>query len=187
MAIADVTDSDRAQLAYALGIDPADVPGALERLGAAATEEYLGMILGHQFPRRLEELREQRLVLLVRHLFAGRLPTEEQVARLFQLTPSQSRTLLRTVMAKHRYELADAVRATIEATLSRAHEDREAALWEVTADPATVDTINAELAAVDGSLPQVTRRRGTVSQYEIRPSAFQALRDLLAGPGPGAG
>ena len=179
-----VTDSEQAQVAYALGIDPAQVPDALDRLAAAATEEYLDMVLGRRQPRRLEEIREQRLVLLVRHLFAGRLPTEEQVGRIFQLTPTQSRALLRGVMAKHRYELADAVRATIEDTVRRAYEDVEAGVWEVTADAATIDTINAELAAVDGSLPQVTRRRGTVSQYEIRPSAYQALRDLLAaGPG----
>jgi hypothetical protein len=179
MVTANVTDSDRAQLAYALGVDAAGVPGALDRLAAAATEEYLDMILGRRLPRRLEELREQRLILLVRHVFAGRLPTEEQVGRIFQLTPSQSRTLLRGVMAKHRYELADAVRATLDDTLRRAREDTEQGLWEVTADSATVDTINAELASVDGSLPQVTRRRGTVSQYEIRPSAYAALRDLL--------
>ncbi|MFC7481058.1 hypothetical protein ACFQX7_14855 [Luedemannella flava] len=160
MAAADVTDSDRAQLAYALGIAPADVPGALERIAAAATEEYLDMILGRRLPRRLEEIREQRLVLLVRHLFANHLPTEEQVARVFQLTPQQSRALLRGVMAKHRYELADAVRATLEGTLHRAQHEPGAGVWEVTADPATIDIINAELAAVDGSLPQVTRRRG---------------------------
>jgi hypothetical protein len=71
------------------------------------------------------------------------------------------------------------VLATIRDTLDRAHEDPERGAWEVTAEPDTIKLINAELAALDGTLDQVSKRRHTVGQYEIPAASYHALREYL--------
>jgi hypothetical protein len=79
----------------------------------AAAEEYIRMILGQRVFTRGQDIREYRLYLLVKHVFAGKLPTEQQICSLFQTTTTQSRALLRAVMSKYQYELQEAIYDTL--------------------------------------------------------------------------
>ena len=173
----DLTSEDRAKLAHALGVAPGELDPALAALGRAALEEYVQMALGHLTFNRLSDLYAYRLLLLVRHLFGHRLPTEDQVGRLFNTASSQ--LIIRAMKNTYRYELTQPVLATIRDTLDRAHEAHDRGVWEVTADPDTVKLINAELAALDGTLDQVSRRRHTVGQYDIPAASYHALREYL--------
>jgi hypothetical protein len=87
-------------------------------IGEAAIYEYLEMILGKQFPTRANEIRERRLFHLLKHYFNGQIPTEADVASLFQLTERSSKTLLRNVRTKFKFELKQEIKNTIKDTLS---------------------------------------------------------------------
>src|SRR5690625_4148375 len=77
----------------------------MEKVSRAAIFEYLEMILGKQLPTRAQEIRERRLFHLLKHFFIGRIPSESEISTLFQLTESGSRSLLRNVRTKYRYDL----------------------------------------------------------------------------------
>jgi hypothetical protein len=175
----ELSESERSQLAMILAVDPDDVDKALSRYGAAATEEYVRMMLGQRVFTRGQDVREYRLLLMIKHVFAPTLPSEQQVSRLFQTTTSQSRALLRAVMSKYQYELREVIHATLAGVLDRACYRDDDQVWEVTADAETVAALNRELVAVDGTLPEVTHVVGTVGMYEIHPSAYHALRVRL--------
>lgn len=178
----ELSDSERSQLAMILEVEPDEVDKALTRYGAAATEEYVRMMLGQRVFTRGQDVREYRLLLLIKHVFAPTLPSEQQVSRLFQTTATQSRALLRAVMSKYQYELREVIRATLAGVLARAFFRDEDEVWEFTADTETVAALNRELMAVDGTLPEVTHAIGTVGMYEIHPSAYHALRERLGEP-----
>ncbi len=59
-------------------------------------------------------------------------------------------------------------------TLRAVAEDEEG--WSVIVNSENVvETMNRMLATIDGSLPQVTKRQGTVSSFVLKPSAYVKL------------
>ena len=96
---------------------------AIYGIGMASISEYLEMILGKQLPTRANEIRERKLFHLMKHYFVGRIPNESEISALFQLTESSSRTLLRDVRTKYKYELEDELLNSIKALLRTAQND----------------------------------------------------------------
>lgn len=174
----NLTDVEREQLSRILGCDVADLDDSLDAYSAAATEEYVRMILGQRVFTRGQDVREYRLYLLIVHVFDGQLPTEQQISDLFQTTTTQSRALLRAVMSKYQYELQEPIAMTLRDVLAGARQDRETETWSITVDSENVvDALNRRLAAKDGTLPQVVRARNTITTYEIANSAYEALTE----------
>ena len=135
------------------------------------------MMLGQRVFTRGSDIREYRLFLLISHVFDA-LPDERTISALFQTTTTQSRGLLRAVMSKYQYELQAAIRQTLEAKLRTAARDpREPDTWNITINSENViEALNREVAAIDGTLPQISKARGTVSTYEVPNSSYEQLR-----------
>lgn len=165
---------EKRQLAATLGCDSKDLHRSLKGYGEAATEEYVRMILGQKVFTRGTDIREYRLSLLITHVFAGRLPSEQTISALFQTTAAQSRALLRAVMSKYQYELQDAIRASLRDELHRATQQQSE--WLLICDSDNIiEALNREVAKINGELPPITRSRGTVGAYDIANSTYQAL------------
>jgi hypothetical protein len=96
-----------------------DLINKLEGIGKAALYEYLEMILGKQVPTRANEIKERRLFHLLKHHFDGSIPSESEVASLFQLTERRSRTLLRNVRTKFKFALKKEIEDTIKEVLKK--------------------------------------------------------------------
>ncbi len=79
----DLTDPERGQLAATFGRYVAELPEHLTLYSEAATEEYVRMVLGQHVYSRGQDIKEYRLCLLIRHVFGGRLPSEQQISALF--------------------------------------------------------------------------------------------------------
>jgi hypothetical protein len=172
---------DRKQLAAALGCPTAAVTAELRKYEAAAAEEYVRMILGQRVFTRGQDMREWRLVLIIRHVFDGQLPSERTISNLFQTSTGQSRSLLRAVMAKYQYELKEGVDATLGQMVARARQAGPGEPWTVTTDSENlVDALNREIANIDGTLSQVVRVRNTVSTYEIANASYLKLKQRYA-------
>jgi hypothetical protein len=170
--------SEKTQLAATLRCSARDLPRELRKYADAAAEEYVRMILGQHVYTRGQDIREYRLFLLILHAFAGLLPDERTISALFQTTTTQSRALLRAVMSKYQYELQGAIRQTLETHLRAAVPDpSEPDLRNLTVDSENVvEALNREIAAIDGTLPQITKARGTVTTFEIRKSSYEQLQ-----------
>ncbi|WP_131248526.1 hypothetical protein [Brevibacterium casei] len=175
-----LTQSERRQLAATLNCADGQLDDHLQSFSDAATEEYVRMILGQRIFTRGQDILEYRLFLLVRHVFDGTLPTTSQISAYFQTTAAQSRALLRAVLSKYQYELQEAVKKTVKRQLSEATDDPNSDSMIITVNSENVvEELNRQLADIDGNLPQITKVRGTISSYSIKPSAFEELRNRV--------
>jgi hypothetical protein len=170
------SEEERRQLAATLQCTVEALDGVLKAYTAAASEEYIRMILGQRVLTRGQDIREYRLSLLITHVFGGRLPSEQQISALFQTTTTQSRALLRAVMSKYQYELQDAIRASLRDELHKATRVQGTSEWLLTCDSENIiEALNREIVKVDGTLPQIRKSRGTVGAYDISNSTYDAL------------
>jgi hypothetical protein len=178
--MATYTKEERRQLAATLGCTVGDLNQVLRNYTAAASEEYVRMILGQRVLTRGQDIREYRLSLLITHVFDGRLPTEQQISALFQTTTTQSRALLRAVMSKYQYELQDAIRGSLRDELHSATRIEATDEWLLTCDSENIiEALNREVVKIDGTLPQISKSRGTVGAYDIPNSTYNALLQVF--------
>lgn len=178
-----LTDEERAQLSAILEVDDEDLDGELASYVTASSEEYLRMFLGQRVFTRGSDIREYRLLLLIKTALGGRIPGEAEVSRLFQTTESQSRSLIRSVMSKFQYDLHEEIDATLrDLIVDVEHEEIDGDLTDVDLvidSDNLVDELNRRIQAMDGTLPAVQKKRGTASTYVVKPSSFTRLRQRL--------
>ena len=163
-----------------LGCTEKELPQVLSRHIRASAKEYLSMYRGQKVFRRATDIHEFRLLLLIEETFSGRIPDEHEVTKLFQTTPSESRSLIRSVLAKYQYKIKEGILGTVKSALLRARQDIQGGDYAVAINSLNiVDEMNRLLADKDGSLHQVRRKRDSVSTYEIKPSSFNALAQAV--------
>lgn len=149
-------------------------PLALEDVCAAASEEYVRMILGQRVFGRASDIQEYRLFLLIKCALGGVLPSERLVASLFQLTESRARSLLAAVLAKYQYDLDKPLRQSLKDILTRAQKQPDADEFVIQLDDSMLKLLQTRLKAL-GTYP-VIKKTDNVGEYLIAPSA---RRDLL--------
>lgn len=161
--------------------DDAEFAEKLNTVAAAAVEEYCRMILGQKVFNRATDLREYRLLLLIKTLYHNTIPNEQAVSALFQTTPAESKTLIRSTTSKYKYELKEAVAETLKDIIAEAEPaDEKDNKHRVVIKSATqVDELNRILLLKDGTLPKIKKDAGSVSQYIIEASSYEALCEYL--------
>jgi hypothetical protein len=177
----ELTQEELRQLAATFQVAEKNIQAALDKYRSAAEEEYLRMILGQRVLTRGQDIREYRLFLMILHVFDNRLPSETQISALFQTTTTQSRSLFSAVLSKYQYELQEAINGTLAQLLRDSQPDpnNEGGRWLTVDSENIIEALNRRVAAIDGSLQQVVKLRGTVSTYEIAPATFKRLTELL--------
>lgn len=168
---------ERRQLESALDCNASELSAKLRKVTEAAREEYQSMMLGQKVFSRGQDIREYRLFLLIKHLFDGKLPTERAISNLFQATASQSRSLLRAVLSKYRYELDEGLFETLKDIVRRANRAGPDGEWLFATDSeAQIEALNRSIEGINPQLTQVGRRARTVGTYEIANATYEALR-----------
>jgi len=167
--------SDSKQLAGIIGVKANQLDKAFEAFARAAVQEYAEMFLGKKVFTRGSDIREFRLFLLIRSAFGNKIPDEQKVCDLFQCSTTQARSLIRAVMSKYQYDLSEAIDDTLTATVEKISRDDEDKLSVVINSENLVDALNVTLASIDGSLPQVSKKKDTVSTYDVKESSYQKL------------
>jgi hypothetical protein len=176
-----LTRRERVQLAGAIGCSVPELNQRLTAYAAAAKEEYVRMILGQRVFTRGQDIREYRLLLVIQHVFDGKLPNEQEISNLFQTSKTQSRALLRAVMSKYQYELQAGIRATLRDVIDNAQPKADGSgFWFSIDSENVVNALNSELTTIRGTLEQVGKQRGTVSTYEIAPASHEELKKKAA-------
>lgn len=172
----DIAPEDEEQLALALGCTPDQIGTILATHAKAALSEYVEAYLGRRGFTRGSDILEHRLALLIRDVFVNRLPTEREVALLFQTSPSGSRTLLRNTLSKYRYMLRDQTRGTAKSVLEAASwaPDGKAVHLKILSQN-LVEALNERLRETDPTKKSVTRLTDSVATYETTSSAYSLL------------
>lgn len=167
-------------LAQILGCPENDLPTHLSAFASAAVTEYATMFLGQKAYRRGTDILEYRLFLLIKNAFGNRIPDEQRICALFQTTPSESRSLVRSVTSKFQYDLKPAIESSIKAHVANATQREKGGRWTAVINSQNlVEEMNQVLAGIDGGLPPVVRKRGSISTYEIAPSSYSRLCEHL--------
>jgi hypothetical protein len=78
-------------------------------------------------------------------------------------------------MAKYQYDLSEAIGATLTDTVRQITWDEDEKLSVIINSENLVDALNVALASIDGSLPQVSKKKGTVSTYDVKESSYKKL------------
>lgn len=178
-----LTEEEKTQLAGILRCEVGELEEMLGPYAAAALEEYARMFIGQRVFTRGSDIHEYRLFLLIKQPFEGRIPDEQQVSDLFQTTANQSRSLIRSVIAKYQYELHDAINSSLRNAVAAAEADGDD--WSITVNSENiVESLNRVIGSIDGSLPQIEKKRGTVSSYVLRRSSYSRLCERFDLPVP---
>jgi len=152
----------------------------LSKIAGAATEEYVKMMLGEKVFTRGSDIREYRLFLLIINYFEGNIPDESTISTLFQTTHSESKSLLRSTLAKYHYMLKGAINSSIIHVLSGDISQDENRNYIVKNIPMNIiDEMNRIVSEIDGSHNQIKKQRGTLQVYEIPPATYDALIEKL--------
>lgn len=143
----------------------------------AATEEYVRTFLGQKVFTRGQDMKEYRLFLLITHLFEGQIPDENTITTLFQTTNTESKSLLKSVLAKYQYSLKVAIDNSIKLALESCipPEDDQDYYTVSNVSINIIEEMNKILGAMDGTLTQITRKRSTLGTYEIMRSSYSRL------------
>lgn len=144
----------------------------------------VNMFLGRKLSPAASDFREYRLFKLIE---AGvfSVPTDQNVADLFQLTLPQARTLIRNVYTKYRFELSAGRDLLLKQTLSGAQADPndEARFFLTIGSRAIADALNDRLLRYGGGA-RLTLSRGSQTQYTIDKASLSTLVEKLGATPP---
>ncbi|WP_024553892.1 hypothetical protein ACP26C_04425 [Franconibacter helveticus 513] len=176
----DIDIEDEIELASIIGCENDELSTKVSSFGKASIIEYLEMIQGVKVFKRGSDILEYRLFLLVNHVFDGKIPDEQVISKLFQATATESRGYLRSIISKYQYQLKSAIDDTIKEILSNAEAQSISGPYNITLNSMNViEELNKKLTAIDGTLAPVSKKRGSVSTYEVTKSSYEKLCQSL--------
>jgi hypothetical protein len=180
--IASLTKADRQRLADSFGCTDAQLDARLKQCSEAALAELLDMFLGRKLMSRASDFLEYRLLQLIQANVFG-VPTDQNVADLFQVTLPQARTLIRNVYTKYRFALDAALDEELKLTLSRAKKLNEAQFILTIDSRAIADRLNDRLQRF-GGLHRVVLEPGSLTRYPIDRASLDTLVTRLGAKPP---
>jgi hypothetical protein len=176
----DLEEPEQERLARILRCEPGELEAKLRPYAAAALEEYVRMFLGERVFTRGADIREYRLLLLMKHVLDGAVPDDDYVSALFQTNTGQSRGLIRAVLSKFQYEVETGVHGSVKQVVDRARREGDDNVWTVIIRSGNVvDALNREIDVLSGALPLARKTPGTAARYEINRSTYLKLCEAL--------
>lgn len=157
-----------------------DYEKAMEKIVHAALCEYKEMLLGSGVPPRADEIRRLRLFHLIKNYFGLRLPSEEEVTLMFQLTPLRSHNLIRSLIVSFRHELDAEVRVTLAETMCRCRLHPASNKYRVIIQSSNVlEELNRIVRRVAPRFDQIAKVRYMASMYSMPKDSRRALLRYL--------
>lgn len=175
----DLTTDEETELCRALGGTPLQLSMTLAPFAAAAIREYIDMING-QAMTSASDLRERRLVAILLALPAASFPSDDQIAKWFNLTPQSARALLRTTLARHRNRLRAVMVAAAKSFIAAAKQPGgRGTEWIARFSNAVViDMLNDDLANAMAVRSPIRRRPSTFDSYTVPDGSMTELVGL---------
>lgn len=157
-----------------LKVDDASIQDTLNKIAKASFLEYLSMITETGMPNRADEIRQNRLLLLIQHYFGDNLPTEADISTIFQLTQSQSKTLLANTVSRFKHTLDSSLINTMKRVIESAENSDELYLVVINSD-VVKDELNKLITQRKPTFKPITKKKGSASQFEISEDSYDLL------------
>jgi hypothetical protein len=181
-----LTEADRVRLNRLLDCETSEeLDQRLAACAKAAVTEHLEMYLGRKVFTRGSDFREYRLRLLLEEL-SGQLDLldEGRVTGLFQTTATQSRTLIRSSLAKYQFDLEASLLAAARQVLDGAEEVEDQSMRRFRASRNVVEELRSRLQRLAREDQQeyglISQAEKSTWTYEIGQEAWRRLKEDLA-------
>ncbi|KQN01209.1 hypothetical protein [Sphingomonas sp. Leaf25] len=175
----EIPDALLPLLCDALRCKPADLEKEIARFAPAAILEFLDMVAGVATLASAADVRERRLVRLMLTAYPTEPPVADEVARLFNITPSAARSLMRATAAKHRLALREKIEPALKQVIVDCKGDGKEPYTVVILNPILVELLNARLETSTDPKTPVRRTGDSLTQYTIDVGSYKYLKDSL--------
>jgi hypothetical protein len=176
----ELTKSDKTLIQECLGLAESDVSSALTKLSKTAFMEYVKMFKEKGIPTRADEVQQERLYFLLNYFYENRLPNESDISSIFQLTPSQSRTLLRNTKSRYRTKISEFIKNTLRDTVnSSTPANDESGYRFICTSPSTIEELNSIVSQKGPGLKPIEKIRGLSSVYSCAIDTYNLLQNEL--------
>ena len=148
----------------------------LNKLGRSSFEETRRMIIGQKVFTRGRDILEYRLFSLIKFFFDGKIPEEQNICDLFQITATESRAFIRSIMSKYQYDLKETISSSLKEQVEKIQKDEDTEIYRLSIQNQYFkDELNRILGTIDTSLPIIEKERGTIATFIIQPSSYMKL------------
>lgn len=153
-----------------------DLNNLLNQLGRSSFEEIRRMIIGQKVFTRGRDILEYRLFNLIKFFFDGEIPDEQKISDLFQITITESRAFIRSIMSKYQYDLKEIIFSTLKNQVENIQRDNNEGIYILSIQNHNfIDALNRILGSIDPTLPIIKKKPGTISTYLIKTSSYKKL------------
>lgn len=140
--------------------------------------EYKDMLLGNGLPTRADEIKQHRLFHLIKQHFRGRIPNESEVSRMFQLTETESKSLIKNVRTRFRYQLESEINNTLKEVVENCSLNIDKYETIIQSDN-VLEELNRILTQVNPSLEPIKKVRDSSRKYTMSEDTYNALRSYF--------
>ena len=154
-----------------------DLVDALARLFKSAALEYINMFVEKGLASRADEVRQDRLFFLISHYYQNDIPSQTEVASIFQLTQSQSGTLMRNTRSRYRTKISIQVKAAAKKIVAEAKKNTDSNNWEMLIPSDVIrEELNLTIALKKPTLRPVHLKKDSSALYEADEDTYQLLK-----------
>jgi hypothetical protein len=164
-------------LTECLGIKKTEINNVIIDITKTSLMEYLKMFKEKGLPTRADEVMQERLFFLLLYFYKNRLPLESEISAIFQLTQSQSATLLRNTISRYRIRIQDFIGNTLRTVISSASFNDDTELFEmVIKSKIILEELNRIISQQGPLLIQISKKKGIASQYLCPTDTYNLLK-----------
>lgn len=172
----ELSNNDKELVKECLGLNEENLEASLKKLCKSAFMEYVKMFKEKGLPTRADEVQQERLYFLLNYFFENRLPSEKEISTIFQLTPSQSKTLLRNTKSRYRTKISTFIKQTLLQTLAAANKQVESSDYEfVCTSPTIIEELNQIISQKGPELKPIEKIKGLASKYLCSADSYDLL------------
>lgn len=171
----DISDEKKELIFASLNLTDTDqLKPTIIKLAEAGITEYLEMLTGKGMPNRADEAKQDRLLYLIKKVYTPRLPSEDDISIMFQLTTTQSKTLLRNTLSRYRTKLRDELHTTLEEIFNSSVSGKDG--WDVTIySEILLEQLNLIVAKEGAEYNPIRKRSVGSKKYFISSDTYTAL------------
>jgi hypothetical protein len=163
-------------IAECLNVKKEDINIVLSKIAKTAFMEYVKMFKEKGLPTRADEVMQERLYFLLAFYFKDRLPLENEISSIFQLTKTQSATLLRNTIFKYRIRIQDYIINTIQNVLKSAKKNEDTNQYEMVIQSRIIlEELNNIISQQGPTLVQINKKKGIASLYLCPEDTYKLL------------
>jgi hypothetical protein len=156
-------------------ISDADLNVELNKLAKTAFYEYMSMISESGMPTKVSDILQNRILYLIEHYYM-RFPNENELARIFNIQMTRSRSALNSLKATHRNKLKNKLNEQIVIFLNSGDElENDRWEFEVKSKP-IIQELNDLITLKNPGLEKFKQKTGSAGKVVLPTDSYDFLK-----------